>query len=578
MKTERFEKYYRAESIHKKRQLAWPLYGAGLENLGIDGKPVEREIPSYSDDELLMRIDAVSLCYTDVKEIDAGDAHPRLTERNLKVNPIVPGHEISFTVMGVGKNLVNEYRIGQRFTLQPDVWVEGKSVPFCFGMDGGYRQYAAIGREILHGDAGNYLIPVPDDMPYASSAITEPWACVEAAYRMPYRDTFKKDGLVLFWGGESTRLGYTIDQKWFSANAPKQVVITDVPEDLRNNLVALCERSMISWETIDRKSLLASDRMFDDIVLLDADPQVFNQASRMLANSGVLALMSATPLNGTVEIDLGRLHYDSIYFVGSETTKIELAYQQTEPRVSLKPGGVAWILGAGGPMGRLHLQRAIESKNGPSLIVASEVTESRYDALIDFFAPFARKNNKELVIVNSVADPQGYQAVMDRVQKMGGFDDIQVMVAIPKIIVESTMHAGKGAVIDLFAGLKRGELGLVDAWLISGPKQIRMVGHSGSGLDDQKAVVDRVISGQLKPELSVAAVGGLNQIPDGIKAMKNWVFPGKIVIFPHVTDFPLTAISDLDKRIPEIAEFLGEGKTWTAEAEKIFLDRVLDHD
>jgi hypothetical protein len=36
MKTERFEKYYRAESIHKKRQLAWPLYGAGLENLGID--------------------------------------------------------------------------------------------------------------------------------------------------------------------------------------------------------------------------------------------------------------------------------------------------------------------------------------------------------------------------------------------------------------------------------------------------------------------------------------------------------------------------------------------------------------
>lgn len=458
MKTERFEKYYRAENPQKERQLAWPLYGAGLENLGIDGKPVEREIPLYSDDELLMRIDAVSLCYTDVKEIDAGDAHPRLTGRNLKVNPIVPGHEISFTVLGVGKNLINEYRIGQRFTLQPDVWVDGKSVPFCFGMDGGYRQYATIGREILHGDAGNYLIPVPDDMPYASSAITEPWACVEAAYRMPYRDTFKKDGLILFWGGEHARSGYMIDQKWFSANAPKQVVITDIPEDLKNDLIALCAKAKIPCEIVNQESLMNSGRVFDDIVLLDVDPKVFNPASRMLANSGVLALMSEKPLNGTVEIDLGRLHYDSIYFVGSETTKIESAYRQTEPRVSLKPGGITWILGAGGPMGRLHLQRAIESKDGPSLIVASEVTESRYDALIDFFAPFAGKNKKELVIVNSVADPQGYQAVMDRVRKMGGFDDIQVMVAIPKIIVESTMHAGKGAVIDLFAGLKRGEL------------------------------------------------------------------------------------------------------------------------
>ncbi len=576
MNLNRYQKYFNAQGGYKTKQWTWPLFGAGLENLGRDGKPVLGDVPGFSDDELLMRIDAVSLCYTDVKEIDSGDAHPRLTGRNLKENPIIPGHEISFTVVGVGKNLKDEYKLGERFTLQPDVWVDGKSIPFCFGMDGGYRQYARIGKEILNGDAGNYLIPIPQDMPYASSAITEPWACVEAAYRMPYRDAFKMGGTVLIWGGRNARRGFTLDKQWLANQKPAHVTLCAVPEDLKRLVVSLCIDAGIAYEELDRQNLINAANSFDDIVLLDGNAEEFNQAGRMLANFGVLAWMAEKALEKPVEIDLGRLHYDSIYFVGSTHLNLDAGYRQTTPRVSLKPHGKTWILGAGGPMGRLHLQRAIESKDGPDLIVASEVTESRYQALVDFFVPFAKKYKKDLKIVNSVKEPEAYQEIMERVKAEGGFDDIQVMVAIPPVIISSLEYAGRSAVIDLFAGLKRGEMGSLDAWLFSGPRQLRLVGHSGSGLDDQKAVVKRVISGQLKPELSVAAVGGINQIADGIKAMKEWVFPGKIVIYPHVIDFPLTAINELEKRVPEIAKYLGEGKTWTLEAEQVFLDRELN--
>ena len=93
MNSKAMKQYQNVEGSLPESQFAWPLYGAGIENLGLDGKPVKREIPEITSDELLVRIDAVSLCFKDVKEIFLGDIHPRLKDRNLKVNLIIPGHE-----------------------------------------------------------------------------------------------------------------------------------------------------------------------------------------------------------------------------------------------------------------------------------------------------------------------------------------------------------------------------------------------------------------------------------------------------------------------------------------------------
>ena len=42
----------------RKTNRLWPLYGAGIENLGIDNKLIEVPIPVYGPDELLVRHDA----------------------------------------------------------------------------------------------------------------------------------------------------------------------------------------------------------------------------------------------------------------------------------------------------------------------------------------------------------------------------------------------------------------------------------------------------------------------------------------------------------------------------------------
>jgi hypothetical protein len=59
----------------------WPLYGAGFENLGQDGQPIQVETPTCGPDQLLVRHDAVGLCFSDTKIIKAGAAHPRLLNR-----------------------------------------------------------------------------------------------------------------------------------------------------------------------------------------------------------------------------------------------------------------------------------------------------------------------------------------------------------------------------------------------------------------------------------------------------------------------------------------------------------------
>ena len=575
MNFEKLQRYQAANEPLAATQYAWPLFGAGLENLGENGAPVIRPIPAYSDEELLMRIDAVSLCYTDLKEITQGPNHPRLKDRDLKTDPIVPGHELSMTVVGVGEKLCGQYKVGERYTMQPDVWVDGKSVPFCFGMDGAYRQYAKMDQRILNGDAGNYLIPVPNEMTYAAIAITEPWACVEASYRMEYRTAFKTGGAVWVLGGANARPGYQVDAQWVAGSKPKSITVSDIPADLEQTLLKICEQGGIDFTKKTQPEIEASGDVFDDILLLDCEPQDVRMASKYMNKGSILALINDKPMSGQIEIDLGRLHYDDVVAVGTTSRQISEAYTTTPVRSELKPDGIAWIMGAGGPLGRMHLQRAIESKHGPKTIVTSNVTPKRFEALREFFTPLAEKHHKEIIFTNPVADPQGYADVMREIKRRGGFDDIEVMLILPEVIAAACEFLAPRGVVNVFAGMKRGVKMTVDPWMIYGEKQNRLVGHSGSGLDDQKAVVSRCVDGQLQPDLSVAAVGGLKQIPEGVQAMKDSVFPGKIVIYPQILDLPLTPLSDLKEKYPEVYDNLGASETWSMEAEKAFLESGL---
>src|SRR6478672_9289486 len=99
----------------------WELSGAGLENLSLEERPVRRPGP----DELLVRIDACGICFSDIKILNLGPNHPRLLGRDLTQDPVVMGHEAAMTVVEVGEQLCDQFTAGQRFLIQADVYYQG---------------------------------------------------------------------------------------------------------------------------------------------------------------------------------------------------------------------------------------------------------------------------------------------------------------------------------------------------------------------------------------------------------------------------------------------------------------------
>jgi L-sorbose 1-phosphate reductase len=107
------------------------------------------------------------------------------------------GHEVSMTVVQVGENLRGQYKPGDRYIIQADIFVDGVGYAYGYEIQGGLSHFNKLDQRVLNGDDGNYLLPVQPSTGYAESALTEPWACVIAAYQLEYRTALKPGGINL---------------------------------------------------------------------------------------------------------------------------------------------------------------------------------------------------------------------------------------------------------------------------------------------------------------------------------------------------------------------------------------------
>lgn len=116
---EKFRNYIELDYPLPEQVMGWNMYGAGLENVGRDGKPELFPMPEPGPDQILVRVDAVGLCFSDVKLIKQGGQHPKLYNRDLSVQPTRLGHEAAFTVIKVGENLKERFSSGQKLAISP---------------------------------------------------------------------------------------------------------------------------------------------------------------------------------------------------------------------------------------------------------------------------------------------------------------------------------------------------------------------------------------------------------------------------------------------------------------------------
>jgi threonine dehydrogenase-like Zn-dependent dehydrogenase len=565
------QQYREVEYQLPKRQHTWFLYGAGLENLGVDGKPVEHKVPGYAPDQVLIRCDATGLCFSDVKVLNQGGEHTRI-RRDLRMYPVVTGHEAVVTIVGVGEEWKDKFAVGQRFVVQAELFYQGVNLAFGYALPGGLTQYQAIDEKILDGDDGCYLIPIADSTGYAEAALTEPWACVVHSYRLNYRQGVKDGGACLMVGGEGAE--QLVLGKTFAEGKPARIVAANLPAALLDRVKATgaevveiaCNGQCGGLDAIVDAHTAGIG--FDDIIVCGKlSPACLEAVSTKLAKFGVLNIVCSEPVGQQVAVDVGRVHYEYWYYTGNPGPDISASYGCHRTPTELKPGGTAWFLGAGGPMGQMHVQRACEMPNGPSLIVATDIDPTRLDELRERFIPAAEAHGRTLLVLNPTEfTPEAFEAKLREISGGRGFDDVVALVPVPALVEQAAAYTAPDGLLNIFAGLARGtkcSLTLEDIYL----RNMRWIGSSGSKISDMVETLRLAETGELLTANAAAAIGGMNAAAEGMRLVKEQTVPGKIIIYPQIADLPVTRLSDLKDVLPTVAARLRDGKYWTNEAE-----------
>jgi threonine dehydrogenase-like Zn-dependent dehydrogenase len=537
--------------------LSWRLKGTGLANLGTDGKPDTVPFPAFTEEDLVARVDACGLCFSDIKLIGAGSAHPRIEGRDLAKNPTVPGHEVSLTIVGIGDKWKGRFALGSRYILQADIFVKGRAVSFGYALPGGLSQYAVLGSPVLEGDDGCYLLPVAAKTGRVEAALVEPWTCVIASYQIKARTAPKSGGVLYVAGSDVGQV--VLDLDGMEAGKFVAIAADGLSADNTAKLGALSRR-------LGRKVQPGPAGLKPTDVVFAGTPsrERFLAVQEMVDADAVIGVHTSAP-EADLPVDVGRIHYRGMRLVGSTDGGVLAAYRDN-PRETLKPGGKAWFVGGAGPMGTMHAIKAIMDDQGPDTVLVTDMSDERLANLGHLVAILAKKGDRkvELSVRNAKA------VTPAELGEFGGFDDVVGLVPVPAIITDASRWLAPQGVYNVFAGVKVGTIADLPLELVATGK-VRVTGSSGSPLSAMRDTLALTEGGRLATALSLAAVGDMASAARGLKALADNAYAGKVVIFPFAAGLGLRSIAELAKELPALPPLLLDGQYWTNEAEAVFL-------
>ncbi|MBX2997794.1 MAG: alcohol dehydrogenase catalytic domain-containing protein [Caldilineaceae bacterium] len=538
--------------------LSWPLRGIGLAALGVDGEPVVEPFPVCGDDEILVRVDAVGICSTDVKIMRLGGEYPPLRGRDLAADPLRLGHEVALTVLEVGARWQGRYHPGQRLGLQPDVFLGGVRSGFGAVLPGAFTQFLTLGPTILDGDHGSYVFPAADGLSYADIALLEPWACVESSYR-PRRRLYPRRGGVLWIVGQPG------DRRDYHCSLPcvsGTVILSGAPP------------SLMAWASRGSALIVAGGPFapseIDDVILIDPTPAQVEEALTQLAPQGTINLVDAKRLDHPLPVDVARVHYEFIGIMGAPGPDVAAAYGPIRNRSDLRPGGVLWVVGAGGAMGRMHIGRALRMADGPRAVIATNRGEERLADLRRSFTGMAAAHGRTFHALSPVADGERLAATIDELTGGRGVDDIVVVAPNLDAMIHAVDFLAADGLISIFAGLPLGNLLPLPLGNVY-RHAMQITGTSASFVADQLAVMEKSAAGELSPAQAVTAICGMRALAEAMRAVADHRYAGRVLIYPQLVELPLLGFSELERALPQVHAQLIDG-AWSAAAERVIFE------
>jgi threonine dehydrogenase-like Zn-dependent dehydrogenase len=135
-----------------------------------------------------------------------------------------------------------------------------------------------------------------------------------------------------------------------------------------------------------------------------------------------------------------------------------------------------------------------------------------------------------------------------------GADDVIIAVGARRAIEDAMGYLARGAVLNLFGGLKRGDEVVGFDTLAIHYQSINVTGSSGGSPWDIARTLELMASGEIEPAVHITRIGDLEHAIELLKMVKAQQIDGKAVVYPH-------------RRTSEIKAV----KAWTAADEKNYL-------
>jgi threonine dehydrogenase-like Zn-dependent dehydrogenase len=510
-----------------------------------------KPVPTPGPHQVLCQVEAVGLCFSDLKLLKQFDQHVRKSDVISGIDPnvlkeipsyvpgkipAVPGHETAVRVVAIGRGVTGIEK-GKRYLVQTDYrWLRtaNSNAALGYNFEGALQEFVLMDQRVITSPQGqSFLIPASEDLSAAAVALVEPWACVEDAYTVKERQALKAGGQL--------------------------AIIADIA--IEEDLLAKFLNQFGAPAKITRAKNVSQlpDAAFDDVIYFGSNPKTVESLFAKVAANGLFNIVLCSGSFGrAVNCAVGRVHYGGIRIIGTTGNDPAEAMKNIPPTGEIKKNDKINVVGAAGPMGVMHVIRNICQQVPNITVFAGDVDDTRLAALDNLSEPLASKNN---ITYNS------YNPTKDKISEK--FSYTVLMAPIPALVTQSVAQSGQSAIINIFAGIPAHVTASIDmdSYIKNG---MYFIGTSGSTLDDMKIVLKKAESRKLDTNLSVAAVSGLDGAIEGIRAVENHSTPGKIIVYPKCKGLVLTTLQQLQDKLPQVAGHLDSG-CWTANAEKALL-------
>jgi L-sorbose 1-phosphate reductase len=262
--------------------------------------------------------------------------------------------------------------------------------------------------------------------------------------------------------------------------------------------------------------------------------------------------------------------------IGASHASYHTSAGSYEHRMGIARGGKMAILAGAGPMGLGAIDYALHAERTPSLLVVSDVDESRLERARSIFsASDAAARGAKLVFANTAraADPV---AELRALSGGSGYDDVFVFAPVAEVVRQGDLVLGRDGCLNFFAGPTDAAFSAPVNFYDVHYASTHIVGTTGGNTADMIESLEKTSGRLINPAVMVTHVGGLDSAAEATLHLPDRP-AGKKLVYTGIS-MPMTAIADFgaaaasDPRFAELSAICERHRgLWNAEAERFLL-------